>query len=184
MRRRRVLKGGLAGVALAVAALMCGAIGWFAVLRGETYAAHTLADPVRRRLYDKRRVRRRTVVQRGRNVRRRLVPSRDGFQNPRAKGFLVEMTNCRGESIGSIDRQLFRHLKKGDHHPLHLLLACAPVTNNRQLDLGGSILMNVNPIVRGRQQRHPTGLAELEGALRVAREEHAFQANAVRFVIR
>jgi len=27
----------------AVAALMCGAIGWFAVLRGETYAAHTLA---------------------------------------------------------------------------------------------------------------------------------------------
>jgi zinc/manganese transport system permease protein len=30
-------------VAGAVAALMCGAIGWFAVLRGETYAAHTLA---------------------------------------------------------------------------------------------------------------------------------------------
>jgi zinc/manganese transport system permease protein len=28
----------------AVAALMCGAIGWFAVLRGETYAAHTLAN--------------------------------------------------------------------------------------------------------------------------------------------
>jgi zinc/manganese transport system permease protein len=28
----------------AVAALMCGAIGWFAVLRGETYAAHTLAS--------------------------------------------------------------------------------------------------------------------------------------------
>jgi zinc/manganese transport system permease protein len=27
----------------AVAAVMCGAIGWFAVLRGETYAAHTLA---------------------------------------------------------------------------------------------------------------------------------------------
>lgn len=27
----------------AVAALMCGVIGWFAVLRGETYAAHTLA---------------------------------------------------------------------------------------------------------------------------------------------
>jgi zinc/manganese transport system permease protein len=27
----------------AVAALMCGAVGWFAVLRGETYAAHTLA---------------------------------------------------------------------------------------------------------------------------------------------
>ena len=27
----------------AVAALLCGAIGWFAVLRGETYAAHTLA---------------------------------------------------------------------------------------------------------------------------------------------
>jgi zinc/manganese transport system permease protein len=26
-----------------VAALMCGAVGWFAVLRGETYAAHTLA---------------------------------------------------------------------------------------------------------------------------------------------
>jgi zinc/manganese transport system permease protein len=26
-----------------VAAVMCGAIGWFAVLRGETYAAHTLA---------------------------------------------------------------------------------------------------------------------------------------------
>lgn len=31
-------------VAGAVAALMCGAIGWFAVLRGETYAAHTLAS--------------------------------------------------------------------------------------------------------------------------------------------
>jgi zinc/manganese transport system permease protein len=31
-------------VAGAVAALMCGAIGWFAVLRGETYAAHTLAN--------------------------------------------------------------------------------------------------------------------------------------------
>ena len=30
-------------VAGAVAAVMCGAIGWFAVLRGETYAAHTLA---------------------------------------------------------------------------------------------------------------------------------------------
>jgi len=30
-------------VAGAVAALMCGAIGWFTVLRGETYAAHTLA---------------------------------------------------------------------------------------------------------------------------------------------
>lgn len=30
-------------VAGAVAALMCGLIGWFAVLRGETYAAHTLA---------------------------------------------------------------------------------------------------------------------------------------------
>ena len=30
-------------VAGAVAALMCGTIGWFAVLRGETYAAHTLA---------------------------------------------------------------------------------------------------------------------------------------------
>ena len=30
-------------VAGAVAALMCGAVGWFAVLRGETYAAHTLA---------------------------------------------------------------------------------------------------------------------------------------------
>lgn len=28
----------------AVAAVMCGAIGWFAVLRGETYAAHTLAS--------------------------------------------------------------------------------------------------------------------------------------------
>lgn len=28
----------------AMAALMCGAIGWFAVLRGETYAAHTLAS--------------------------------------------------------------------------------------------------------------------------------------------
>jgi zinc/manganese transport system permease protein len=28
----------------AVAAVMCGAIGWFAVLRGETYAAHTLAN--------------------------------------------------------------------------------------------------------------------------------------------
>jgi zinc/manganese transport system permease protein len=28
----------------AVAALMCGAIGWFAVLRGETYVAHTLAS--------------------------------------------------------------------------------------------------------------------------------------------
>lgn len=27
----------------AVAALMCGVVGWFAVLRGETYAAHTLA---------------------------------------------------------------------------------------------------------------------------------------------
>ncbi|HYT38874.1 MAG TPA: metal ABC transporter permease, partial [Acidimicrobiia bacterium] len=27
----------------ALAAIMCGAIGWFAVLRGETYAAHTLA---------------------------------------------------------------------------------------------------------------------------------------------
>lgn len=31
-------------VAGAVAAVMCGAIGWFAVLRGETYAAHTLAS--------------------------------------------------------------------------------------------------------------------------------------------
>ena len=31
-------------VAGAVAALMCGTIGWFAVLRGETYAAHTLAS--------------------------------------------------------------------------------------------------------------------------------------------
>ena len=31
-------------IAGAVAALMCGAIGWFAVLRGETYAAHTLAN--------------------------------------------------------------------------------------------------------------------------------------------
>jgi zinc/manganese transport system permease protein len=31
-------------VAGAVAALMCGVIGWFAVLRGETYAAHTLAS--------------------------------------------------------------------------------------------------------------------------------------------
>jgi zinc/manganese transport system permease protein len=31
-------------VAGAVAALMCGAIGWFTVLRGETYAAHTLAS--------------------------------------------------------------------------------------------------------------------------------------------
>src|SRR5438270_11202396 len=31
-------------VAGAVAALLCGAIGWFAVLRGETYAAHTLAS--------------------------------------------------------------------------------------------------------------------------------------------
>jgi zinc/manganese transport system permease protein len=30
-------------VAGALAAVMCGAIGWFAVLRGETYAAHTLA---------------------------------------------------------------------------------------------------------------------------------------------
>jgi zinc/manganese transport system permease protein len=30
-------------VAGAVAAVMCGVIGWFAVLRGETYAAHTLA---------------------------------------------------------------------------------------------------------------------------------------------
>lgn len=30
-------------IAGAVAALMCGAVGWFAVLRGETYAAHTLA---------------------------------------------------------------------------------------------------------------------------------------------
>ena len=30
-------------VAGAVAAVMCGAIGWFAILRGETYAAHTLA---------------------------------------------------------------------------------------------------------------------------------------------
>jgi zinc/manganese transport system permease protein len=30
-------------IAGAVAAVMCGAIGWFAVLRGETYAAHTLA---------------------------------------------------------------------------------------------------------------------------------------------
>jgi zinc/manganese transport system permease protein len=30
-------------IAGAVAALMCGAIGWFAVLRGETYATHTLA---------------------------------------------------------------------------------------------------------------------------------------------
>jgi zinc/manganese transport system permease protein len=28
----------------AVAALMCGTVGWFAVLRGETYAAHTLAN--------------------------------------------------------------------------------------------------------------------------------------------
>src|SRR5919205_835242 len=33
----------LLGAAGAVAAVMCGAIGWFAVLRGETYAAHTLA---------------------------------------------------------------------------------------------------------------------------------------------
>lgn len=31
-------------VAGAVAALLCGAIGWFAVLRGETYAAHALAS--------------------------------------------------------------------------------------------------------------------------------------------
>jgi zinc/manganese transport system permease protein len=31
-------------VAGAVAAVMCGLIGWFAVLRGETYAAHTLAN--------------------------------------------------------------------------------------------------------------------------------------------
>jgi zinc/manganese transport system permease protein len=31
-------------VAGAVAAVMCGVIGWFAVLRGETYAAHTLAS--------------------------------------------------------------------------------------------------------------------------------------------
>jgi zinc/manganese transport system permease protein len=31
-------------IAGAVAACMCGAIGWFAVLRGETYAAHTLAN--------------------------------------------------------------------------------------------------------------------------------------------
>jgi zinc/manganese transport system permease protein len=31
-------------VAGAVAALLCGAIGWFAVLRGETYAAHSLAS--------------------------------------------------------------------------------------------------------------------------------------------
>jgi zinc/manganese transport system permease protein len=31
-------------IAGAVAAVMCGAIGWFAVLRGETYAAHTLAN--------------------------------------------------------------------------------------------------------------------------------------------
>src|SRR2546430_17488173 len=30
-------------VAGGVAAVMCGVIGWFAVLRGETYAAHTLA---------------------------------------------------------------------------------------------------------------------------------------------
>ena len=30
-------------IAGALAAVMCGAIGWFAVLRGETYAAHTLA---------------------------------------------------------------------------------------------------------------------------------------------
>jgi zinc/manganese transport system permease protein len=30
-------------IAGAVTALMCGAIGWFAVLRGETYTAHTLA---------------------------------------------------------------------------------------------------------------------------------------------
>jgi zinc/manganese transport system permease protein len=31
-------------IAGSVVALMCGAIGWFAVLRGETYAAHTLAS--------------------------------------------------------------------------------------------------------------------------------------------